>query len=558
LRSFLTVGRSEQQIVPGPRTGRSFVLGLCIVCAVAALLRWPIADMPLERDEGEYAYIAQRWLCGEMPYRDAFDQKPPGVFVAYAVIEKLIGTSPAALHWGAQIYSFATLIVIALIGRRFAGDRAGLLAALLAAYMMAERCVLGNAANTETFMILPLAGAFLCTLLAIDRGCAGWSVAAGVLSCFAMQFKQVALPNAVYHGLLLLMLGRPRVRLCAAYVLGGVIAIMPAVAYFWSVGALHEFYDCVVGHNLSYAQRVPLDEYPFQFWSTFGFIQTKWWPILTFTLVGLCVRGRDGTSGQWMLGTWLLFSFFGVCAGGYFRDHYFFQIIPAAAVLAGRGVDALAERWAPVRPALFAWPMVTAMLLYGVFVSSDVDIESDARGESHLKADISFWPWYFWPSDPIHKVDRLYGNCPFGESLAVADYIRRESEPDETVYVFGSEPQIPYYASRKSASRYIFVYPLMTPFADTADRQKGVLGELKQARPRFIVVAHQNSSFFEHESAPPHLRAGIAEMLKLDYRLVAIADTDDKNVRPFTRTVVKDGFPRPKVEHTLAVWRRVD
>ena len=64
------------------------------------LLRWPVADVPLERDEGEYAYIAQRWLRGKVPYRDAFDQKPPGVFVAYAVIETLIGASPAALHWG--------------------------------------------------------------------------------------------------------------------------------------------------------------------------------------------------------------------------------------------------------------------------------------------------------------------------------------------------------------------------------------------------------------------------------------------------------------------------
>ena len=457
----------------------------------------------------------------------------------------------------AQIFSLGTLIVIALIGRRFTGDRAGLLAALFAAYMMAEPCVLGNAANTEMFMILPLAGAFLCTLFAIERNGAGWAFAAGVFSCFAMQFKQVALPNAVYHGLLLLLLGRQRVRFCFVYVAGGIVAILPAIAYFWSVGALHEFYDCVVGHNLAYAQRVPLDEYPEQFWATFGFIQTKWWPIVTLTLIGMIVRGRNGISGRWILNSWLLFSLFGVSAGGYFREHYFFQIIPAAAVLAGRGLNALAERWA-AWPNRLVWPVAAAAILYGVFISSDIDIDRDDQGEARLKADISFWPWYFWPGEPIHKVTRVYGGCPFGESLAVADYIRRESGSDETVFVFGSEPQIPYYASRKSASRYIFVYPLMTPFADTADRQKGVLEELEQARPRFIVVANQGSSFFEHEDAPPQLRAGIAEILKMDYRLVAVADKDDTEVRPFTRTRLKDGFPKPAVKHTLAVWRRID
>jgi hypothetical protein len=555
--SHLKAGRTEHPIPDVPRAGRSFVVGLCIVCGVAALLRWPIVNMPLERDEGEYAYIAQRWLRGDVPYRDAFDQKPPGVFVAYAVIETVIGTSPTALHWGAQIYSFGTLIVIALIGRRFGGDRAGLLAALFAAYMAAERCVLGNAANTETFMILPLAAAFLCTLIAIDRGCWVWAFASGVLSCLAMQFKQVALPNAVYHGLLLLILARPRIRLCVAYVVGGVLAIVPTALYFWSVGAFHEFFDCVVGHNLSYAQRVPLDEYPLQFWDTFGFIQTKWWPILVFAVIGTFVRGR-GRSARLLLNTWLLFSFFGVCAGGYFREHYFFQIIPAGAVLAGRGVNWLAERMAPERPTRLAWPIAAGMILYGVFVSSDIDFDRDEQGEVHLKANISFWPWYFWPGDPIHKVDRVYGNCPFGESLALADYLRHESGPDETTFVFGSEPQIPYYAGRKSASRYIFVYPLMTPFADTAERQQGVLEELEQARPRFIVVARQSSSFFEHEDAPPRLRAGIAEMLQLDYRLVAIADTDGTSVKPFTRTVMKEGFPQPATKCTLAVWRRVD
>src|SRR5258708_3473637 len=105
------------------RRGRTFVVGLCLVCAIGLLFRAPLAAVPLERDEGEYAYIAQRWLQGDVPYRDAFDQKPPGVFVAYAGIESVIGTSPTALHWGAQIYTLGTLIVIALIGRMLLNER---------------------------------------------------------------------------------------------------------------------------------------------------------------------------------------------------------------------------------------------------------------------------------------------------------------------------------------------------------------------------------------------------------------------------------------------------
>ena len=52
---------------------RPFVVAAVVFVGVRAAY----LDVPLERDEGEYAYIAQRALLGEVPYRDAFDQKPP-------------------------------------------------------------------------------------------------------------------------------------------------------------------------------------------------------------------------------------------------------------------------------------------------------------------------------------------------------------------------------------------------------------------------------------------------------------------------------------------------
>ena len=56
----------------------ALALGLLVL-----LIRAPLVDLPLERDEGEYAYIAWRLAYDELPYRDWFDQKPPGIFAAY-------------------------------------------------------------------------------------------------------------------------------------------------------------------------------------------------------------------------------------------------------------------------------------------------------------------------------------------------------------------------------------------------------------------------------------------------------------------------------------------
>src|SRR5690606_12396057 len=80
---------------------RAWIAGLLAVAALALALRAPVAALPFERDEGEYAYLAWRWGEGEVPYRDAFDQKPPGVFALFA-LGLAFGETPAAVRWTAQ------------------------------------------------------------------------------------------------------------------------------------------------------------------------------------------------------------------------------------------------------------------------------------------------------------------------------------------------------------------------------------------------------------------------------------------------------------------------
>lgn len=58
-------------------SARDFAVGrwLLLLALLATIaLRWPLLEVPLERDEGEYAYIAWRISEGDVPYLDAFDQ----------------------------------------------------------------------------------------------------------------------------------------------------------------------------------------------------------------------------------------------------------------------------------------------------------------------------------------------------------------------------------------------------------------------------------------------------------------------------------------------------
>src|SRR5438105_3668605 len=135
---------------------------------------------------------------------------------------------------------------------------------------------------------------------------------------------------------------------------------------------------------------------------------------------------------------WLLASFAGVAVGGYFREHYYMQLIPPLAVLAGRGATLIAGHWRAARPGITSIALVAAAVTYGVLVM----------------------PRFWLTGSPADKSRLLYGTAPFPEAVVVGDYLRRHAAIDDTVFVYGNEPEIYFYSGRRAASRYIFLYPL--------------------------------------------------------------------------------------------------
>ena len=60
-------------------------LVVLLVLLLAAFIRFRLLDMPLERDEGEYAYAGQLILQGIPPYELAYNMKLPGTYFVYAL-----------------------------------------------------------------------------------------------------------------------------------------------------------------------------------------------------------------------------------------------------------------------------------------------------------------------------------------------------------------------------------------------------------------------------------------------------------------------------------------
>ena len=112
-----------------PRLLCAILLLLTIV--FFALIRYRLRDMPIERDEGEYAYAGQLLAKGIPPYKLAYNMKLPGVYVAYAGIMKVFGETPRGIHIGLLLLNAATSLLVYFLAAHISGRLAGLVAALI-------------------------------------------------------------------------------------------------------------------------------------------------------------------------------------------------------------------------------------------------------------------------------------------------------------------------------------------------------------------------------------------------------------------------------------------
>ena len=113
---------SPPSIEPSNSTGHpgcqaKLIVALAAITLFAVALRLPHLGLPLDRDEGEYAYAAWRLLEGGLPYRDAFDLKSPGIYGLYALALALFGHGVEAIRLLAAIFVAGTVLAVYALGR---------------------------------------------------------------------------------------------------------------------------------------------------------------------------------------------------------------------------------------------------------------------------------------------------------------------------------------------------------------------------------------------------------------------------------------------------------
>jgi hypothetical protein len=477
-----------------------------IALAIAfLLLRIPVMLHGYDiNDEALWSVATSRWLDGGKLYVDAFERRPPLLFLAYAGVFQVAGRyNMFAIHVVGALWTLATMAGVGIAARRVfdaraagldaraAGldGRAGLAAAALTGVYASWGDYNNLAWNGEMLLNLPVAWAIALAFGRSRSRLRPELLVSGALVAAAFLFKQPAAASAVALGVYLLLPSYRRARglsLVAALAQAAIFSAgFAAVVGFaaWRVRAMGVWDDMmfwVFRHH-----DMPHGPGDIIFWERLE-VAGVWFllaclPLVVAAVAGLKRRSRwlawDGVGSEdrraervallLLLATAML----GVSASGRFYLHYFDLLVPALAIAASPVVarllagDAPAESPWPLRPRAMRALLVGTALAFGALQA--IGLAKRTKGSE------------------------------------AGSYVRAHAAKGDELFVWGELPRVYLESGLHPASRYICTYPLTgfpyggsisydPVYPDTSDRivfkaWPILESELTKSAPRFIV-----------------------------------------------------------------------
>ncbi|HXT28393.1 MAG TPA: hypothetical protein VN716_03915 [Vicinamibacterales bacterium] len=496
---------------------------LLAIAAALLILRVPSLAQPMGPDQGLYAYVGDRILHGELAYRDAWDQKPPGIHYVYAALRAISHRDvivPAADLAAAAAVAMLLWRLGTLLAGPIAGGVSAVIFLLLSDPSFARYGGVRVRAQCETFIALAVTGAIALALGATGargahgvegagakgaRGAQGATVgllAAGVLIGVAFALKY----NAGLYGLVVLAalaLTSGLTLLEIAWILAGA-AIVPVVLFviFWSGGALNDLYQATIAYNVrysgeTYASRWDMVGYLIRFPVGHARVDALWF-VGGFGCLVLLARGRAQRT-LWLPVAWTAAACLSIAINGSRGlPQYFLQAAPALALAAGIG---LTVGLAPL-PRLLRAGLI-ALIAIGVW-----------RAGSDPFPKLAATVWH----DTQYVLGRLdrraylsrYGGAREADKYSALDnldlgaLLASTTSSADTVYVFGFSAGAYVYADRRSASRFFWSRPVILDFNHEDSRYGvvGLLADLQRTEPAMVILQQHDWSPDVQDSAP--------------------------------------------------------
>jgi len=427
-----------------------------LFAAIFLIIRAHSFNMPFERDEGGYAYVAHFLSKGLVPYKDSFDQKPPLIYLIY-YISDLIGYRmlwvPRAI---AAVFALTASFMLYFIGKKEFSPNAGKKAMWFFLAFLTIPAITPYSANTEIFMLTPLVGAFLIYIYWKNKKSYWPWYWFSVLSSLAIMFKPICIPTIAYIFTIWFFSSVPdKNKLSSIFkkflisIAGFLTVLLPILLWLSITNSLKKFFEIVVLYNFSYSKI-----------SNINLVIILL--ILITAISAFKYIKLKGKSLFWFYSGILASSFLFIYQSPIF--HYYLLTIPFISLAIAYSLEKLSSF---SKSSLFN----SAIFLVGLLMIVLPNAKSIFASKEQL-------------------VTLTYDKSnPFLESVIVGEELNKHSSPNDLVLMAGHEPQVLYYADRKSASRFIYLYTLLIPSTKRAEYENKYINDIENKNPKFVIYS---------------------------------------------------------------------
>lgn len=492
---------------PGTSSCRRALHHFLAVLALAVLVRLPLLQFPMGTKAGTIAYVGQRWLEGAVPYRNAWDHRPPGLYLLSGfVVRRLAPLGAAAEQALLRLFAgrdaplvrvtpgeampevcrlamwaldLLTVMLVYCLVRLWCSHREAAVAAAICAFFGGGFLIQGDCLGSGHAVSCLSTVAMLAALRSEGRRL-GWLALSGLACGLATTFNYLA---ALYSLAIVLWAAATtrgsapalaRWLLRPAVVLGALLVPMAAfAAWFWSQGAFTDLWRSTVVYNVLYRWFPLAVRTPSYHWDVVRSLAAEqgalWlfaggWAIHAFS-IGFSPQTR-------LVAYWALAAVAAAMVTRQVEAAHFQQTVPPLAIGAALAVTNPSERFLTrdERGRLETRSLVLLLLTAGLataFLYSEYRAFRTHASRSELREERA--------------------------AASVADMIRDRTMPGHPIYVWGTGPQIYVLADRPAAHRIFYNRPLNVPWVvDEFFGGTAVFDEIQRAlmklEPAFFVT----------------------------------------------------------------------
>jgi hypothetical protein len=455
------------------------------------------------RDQSIYAMVGSGLLRGELPYRDVWDFKPPGIFFVYALAFAVFGQSMLA----PRILEVLGLVGLVFAFRRlglvlFGSRTAGLVGAAVAALVHAE-LEFWHTGQPETFGAYFIVAALVLTCHDYAHPRVriwGW---VGIGLAFGMAFLLKpplggGAPVCAAYIVRQLAAGKPsRLKLMSPLaVIGGasLLPILVCAGWFWWQGGWAELYWTLMEFTPGYTalgwhgQSAPAMFYTATeeaFFEHSALIGVGF--IAAIAMRPVHSREREGI---FLICGVVSVQLAGIAMQGKFFLYHYAATLPILGLIAGLGWYKLWRRC--LGQGSGAWlAFVAFILVVGSMRRAVYDVPLGFWQRSLARLE------YLMGSRSLRSRaaldEKLYRAADFSLNAdrRVAQEVMDRTSVEEPIFVWGFEPSIYWLSERAPASRFIYNVAQRSPWQREQARAL-LVKDLERRPPEIVVVQHSD------------------------------------------------------------------